>query len=637
MVRFKNFFSVLLFLLCCSLIFSSEVRLADVRPIMDEMLMLHVEHKQLSPLLMRRSFKNYIQQFDSGKMYLTSQDLRSFYEGIEETSAEAYLQYQKENFTAYRDLNRLIQKSIVRARSLRKKVQSRLIANPGSCPDTIAAYSAEALNEEELEERISRQMCRLLWEEKKFHQLDEWTEAQREQIFKLWEKRFEQKENTYLQDKNDHFFAQHIIKALAKSLDAHTVFFTQEEALEMRAALEKQFEGVGVVLRESIYGVMIADLLAGGPAHRSGQIAKGDLLVQLDGISLQGIDYDRVLELMKNQRPEATIFRLRRKLSQAEYSEFEVSLKKEKIALVKDRVQYVSEPFADGIIGKIRLPSFYEGSENSSAEKDLRDALKELKAQGNLKALVLDLRDNSGGFLTQAVKVAGLFITKGVIVVSKYAQGQMRYLREIDGRVYFEGPLVILTSKTSASAAEIVAQALQDYGTAVIVGDERTYGKGTIQYQTVTEEGAKVYYKVTVGRYYTPSGKSTQIEGVKADLIVPTKASFYHVGERFLEYPLPADQIAAAFNDPLTDISPLDKLWFQKHYLPYLQRPQVKWQKKLPILAKNSKFRLDRNKDFNLFLKSGGIPSKNGPSSWGEEDLQMAEAVSILKDMYQLP
>ena len=246
--------------------------------------------------------------------------------------------------------------------------------------------------------------------------------------------------------------------------------------------------------------------------------------------------------------------------------------------------------------------------------------------------------------MNQAVKIAGLFITRGVIVISKYSQGETKYLRDIDGRIYFDGPLVILTSKGSASAAEIVAAALQDYGTAIIVGDESTYGKGTIQFQTVTDDGAKAFFKVTVGRYYTVSGRTPQIDGVKADLHLPSELAPFNIGERYLEYPLPNDRIAAAYVDPLSDVEERNRAWFQKNYLPNLQEPQTIWQKWMSQLARNSALRLGRDKNFNLFLQNQeryqglSIRTYSRPAnpSWGQDDLQMAEAVNILKDMIQL-
>ncbi|MEI8329470.1 MAG: S41 family peptidase, partial [Chlamydiia bacterium] len=187
-------------------------------------------------------------------------------------------------------------------------------------------------------------------------------------------------------------------------------------------------------------------------------------------------------------------------------------------------------------------------------------------------------------------------------------------------------------------------QALQDYGVAVVVGDERTYGKGTIQYQTVTDQQARNFFKVTVGRYYTVSGRSTQIEGVKADIVVPTDYAPYNIGERYLAYPLKNDQVAPAYIDPLYDVDPKNKLWFQKNYLPNVQKKLSTWTKMMPKLKENSAARLSKNKSFSLFLsKINGNASQDSLVSAGvveEEgvvgDLQLEEAVNIVKDMIML-
>ena len=255
-----------------------------------------------------------------------------------------------------------------------------------------------------------------------------------------------------------------------------------------------------------------------------------------------------------------------------------------------------------------------------------------MKKQGKVYGLVFDMRDNLGGFLSQAVKVSGIFMTSGVVVISKYAQGEIQYLRNVDPRLYYDGPLVILTSKMSASASEIVAQALQDYGIGLVVGDPRTYGKGSIQYQTITDPSASSYFKVTVGRYYTVSGRSTQIEGVQADIHVPTAYAPYNIGERYLEYALKNDQIAPAYNDPLSDVQGATKLWFQKNYLPFLQKKQSQWVQMLPTLKKSSQHRISNNPNFQLFLKN----MEDASLDIGMNDLQMQEAVSIVKDMISL-
>jgi carboxyl-terminal processing protease len=184
----------------------------------------------------------------------------------------------------------------------------------------------------------------------------------------------------------------------------------------------------------------------------------------------------------------------------------------------------------------------------------------------------------------------------------------------------------------SASASEIVAQALQDYGIGLVVGDSRTYGKGSIQYQTITDPSASSYFKVTVGRYYTVSGRSTQIEGVQADIHVPTAYAPYNIGERYLEYALKNDQIAPAYNDLLSDVQGATKQWFQKNYLPFLQKKQSQWVQMLPTLKKSSQHRIANNPNFQLFLKN----MEDASIDIGMNDLQMQEAVSIVKDMISL-
>lgn len=295
-----------------------------------------------------------------------------------------------------------------------------------------------------------------------------------------------------------------------------------------------------------------------------------------------------------------------------------------------EEIKVTSEKFGNGIIASIKLDAFYQNDKGVSSEEDVKQALDKLESE-NLRGLILDLRDNRGGFLTQAVKVAGLFITDGVIVISKYSSGEEKIYRDTDGKAYYKGPLIILVSKLTASAAEIVAQSLQDYGVALIVGDEHTYGKGTIQTQTVTDGGdASSYFKVTVGKYYTVSGKTPQIQGVQADIVVPGPLSFVQVGEVFLKDTLPSDQIAPEYNDTLSDVDPELKPWYMKYYLPNLQPRENEWVHFRDKLKAASGYRLQHNVDYQAFLKQE--PSAFQPG----DDLQQKEAFNILKDMIYL-
>ncbi|KAG6559120.1 Tail-specific protease [Candidatus Rhabdochlamydia oedothoracis] len=648
---FKNFLISLLGLVLVSgntgTFKKPSIAVFSIRNNMEEMLRYHVEHKEFNELLAKRSLRIYIEQFDNNKNYLLFDEIDAYLNPSHELLTQMVEQYKQGYFTVFQELNNIIKNAIKRERAYRVLIQKELIKT-GEEFTNHKAHSDYPRSKDELQARIKSHLQKIIAFERKQNPNRKFDGAYIQKVFALWEKRLSRLENAYLDvdaqgkklTKNvlEEQMSMHVLKAMAKSLDAHTCYFSPKEAIEMRTCLEKQFEGIGVVLTESVEGVVISDLVKGGPAYRTGKIMPGDVLISIDGKSTSQLSYEQVLDSLQNGSKRKIELELKRIQDKQETSYF-VALQKEKIIMEQDRLKYAFEPFGDGIIGKLTLPSFYESKDSSSCEADIRSALRELKKQGKLHGLVLDLRDNSGGFLTQAVKVAGLFISNGVIVVSKYAQEEIQYLRELDGRNYYDGPLVILTSKLSASAAEIVAQALQDYGVALVIGDERTYGKGTIQFQTVTREKAPSFFKVTVGRYYTVSGASTQIEGVKANIVVPTRYFIYDVGERFLQYPLKCDRIPSVYADPLVDINPQQINWFQKHYLPNLQKKVSIWNQMESLLTINSSQRLSRDKNFSLFLdikkqeKEGKQNALTANRNWGIEDLQMSEALNILKDM----
>lgn len=598
----------------------SQLRLSDVRNTMEEIFSYHVEAKEISSVLVKRSFKNFIDQFDSQKIYLTEKEIRPFLELTSAQIESIVNHYYGDEYPEFTLLSRTLGQAMERSRKWRQELYSdflaqgdALVVDFSDTPGTLTKTAAL------LKKRLRYQLVSLFKLENKNKDSHFWTAERRQKVCALYEKRLVAFESTYAG--NEHELALHILKAMARGLDAHTAYFSPLEAKEMRSSLEKQFEGVGIVLREGLDGIEITDLVTNGPAARSGKIAPGDLLVEIDGKLLEGASFREVLDALQGHGQKEMQLGFKRAGDL-----FSVELKREKILMEDERLLYTYEPFADGIIGKLTLPSFYESAQAPSCEADLRTALRELKKQGKVLGLVLDMRGNLGGFLNQAVKVAGLFMTSGVVVISKYAEGEIQYLRNLDPRLYYSGPLVILTSKMSASAAEIVAQALQDYGVGLVVGDERTYGKGTIQYQTVTDSGAEAFFKVTVGRYYTVSGKSTQIEGVKADIHVPTTYAPYNIGERYLDYPLKNDQVAPAYADRLLDVPMHNRNWFAKNYLPYLQKKESQWFQMLATLKANSSYRLEHDPNFKAFLKK----------MESEADLQMEEAVHILHDMNKL-
>lgn len=616
-----------------------DLKYTSIKPNMDLIFHYHVENRSFSPLVVKRSFKIYIEQFDSDKIYLLKDEVNRFLNFSDEGLQKVIKNYSKEKYDDYILLNTYIERSIERQRRIRTEVFKELLAGNKPMIEEKGVVSDYARNEAELKERLFTKFYRILYSrEKKGGEalsLDKKTK-----ILALFDKKLIRHESfyytlgengeIYTQEKIEHYTCLHILKAMTKSLDSHSSYYSYDEAADLKAALKKEIHGIGIVLKENEEGVYIFDMLQGGPAMQTKKIQVGDYLVAIDGKNVQDCCFEEVLSYLRGDEGSAVELTLKREAAPSVV----VEVKREKIVLNEERLTYSLEPHLNGYIAKIVLPGFYDNGDGISSEKDLRDAIKEIKSKGKLHGLVIDLRENSGGFLTQAVKVAGLFITKGIVVISKYSDGEIRYMRDLDGRLYYDGPLVLLTSKASASAAEIVAQALQDYGVAVIVGDERTYGKGSMQYQTVTEDHPSAYFKVTVGRYYTISGRSPQIEGVKADIIVETIFSPYNIGERYLEYPISRDQL---FLEESSD----DKgsRSFQKKYMPILQSHETSWKKMIPILKANSEKRLLKDKNYQAFLRRIHGQSKDGLRqnlNFGVDDLQLKESVNIVKDMIYL-
>lgn len=620
----------------------------NVKQVMNELFDYHIDQKEMNGQIMERALKIYIKQFDPSKSYLLHEEVVLYLNPSDQNLRKMVTDYEKDRFTTFFALNQKIQQSIERARGWRTAWEQnphRLIADAKKIKEDKAGKSTKfALTLDDLQRRHYRKFLEFI--ALHLQEIKDDDPNMYVKVIALCERQLVHSENDYLGIDSDnrslgaaeqeHLIVQRILKALANGLDSHTVYFSPDEAYAMKVQLEKGMCGIGVVLREGIEGIIIQDLINGGPAERSGKLHKGDVIVEVDGVSVRSSSFQKVLEQMKGEEGTQITLRVVRNDTAGDPT-CQVRLMRSKIVLADQRVDVESEPFGDGIIGKITLHSFYEGDDGVSSEKDLKQAIENLRKEGPLYGLVLDMRDNTGGFLTQSVKVTGLFISSGVVVISKYSDQSMKYYRTLNEKRFYDGPLVVLISRGSASATEIVAQSLKDYGVAVVVGDTQTYGKGTIQHQTITNSKNPSFFKVTVGKYYSVSGKSTQIDGVKADIVVPTALNFDEIGEAYLDNPLPADKVEPAYHDSLADIDGMARKWFQKYYLPVLQRQEKCWEKMIPQLRANSKERLETSRNFQIFLTQIKEEIKpKGKLSYGHNDLQMDEAVNIVKDMVLL-
>jgi carboxyl-terminal processing protease len=533
-------------------------------------------------------------------------------------------QYHEGNFAAYESLNRVIQKSIERARQIRSK---GVISNASPLEEKTRPFAKTA---NELSQRIKKHAGAYFSLKK-----EQDSSLSEKLLVKEYEDQMRDVEDTYLfkdpqgnplpQQEKENLFALHLLKSFASSLDSHTRVYNPDEAYQMKMRLERGFYGVGLILEKREGHIVVTKVVPGSPAQKSGKIKVNDKLIKVNDLQVLPDSVDQALQELGDSGKMGVTLRLEKE----DGTQIELSLQKEPIAIDEDRVSTSTFPYGNGIIGVIGLNSFYQGENGITSERDVKQAIRDLQQKGNLKGLILDLRENSGGFLMQAVKVAGLFMTNGVVVVSKYADGKERVYRDMDGKVYFQGPMIVLTSKATASAAEIVAQSLQDWGVALVVGDSHTYGKGTIQSQTVTDESSSSFFKVTVGKYYTVSGKTPQQTGVFADIVVPSKYAFEEIGEAYLELAMNGDQIQETFDDDLKDIDPSLKQWYMRYYKPTLQRQEAQWRSFLEPLKLASEERLAKNWDYQNFIK-------NHDSKSSVEELQLQEALYVLEDMIDI-
>lgn len=606
----------------------------DVRSTVDRLIEYHVDTKQISADILARSLKDYTKAFDPHHVYLLEQEVSSILSSGD-IKKRLLKNYQTDDVSVYQTLNHQIQESIERARQWRKE----WIAQPTQLVQEATLHAIEKRSTQHpttlQEAKIKQRALLLSYLSMYLADNHQNYKGREEALVRLCVRQLESHENPYLgfddcgqlmsQEEDAHHFHIRIIKSIAHSLDAHTAYFSRDEALAMRVQLEKGMCGIGVVLKEDVDGVVVKEIVPGGPAEKSGKLCVNDIIYIVDGENIENLSFRKILDLLRGEQGSTVNLGIRR-----EHEKKTVQLKREKILLEDRRVNITYEPYGDGIIGKITLYSFYEGDNHVSSENDLKKAIEQLQDK-NLLGLVLDIRENTGGFLSQAIKVSGLFMTNGVVVVSRYADGSTKRYRTIAPKRFYDGPLVVLTSKSSASAAEIVAQTLQDYGIALIVGDEQTYGKGTIQHQTITSDNQSDFFKVTIGRYYSPSGTSTQLQGVKSDILVCSRYAEETLGERFLENPLPADQCQNVLDDNLSDLNQHVRPWFQKYYLPNLQKQEHIWRNMLPQLVANSKQRLEKNSNYQAFIKDLKHPSES--HAFGSNDLQLEESVNIIKDM----
>jgi carboxyl-terminal processing protease len=367
---------------------------------------------------------------------------------------------------------------------------------------------------------------------------------------------------------DDQAILETYLNALAHVYDPHSDYMGHEEMQSFGALMNLSLVGIGASLQSDDGYCKIREIVPGGPAARSSQLKVGDRIVgvaQENGEMTDLIDMPlpQAVELIRGKKGTTVRLTIIPAGAADEATRKTVSIVRDEIKLEDQqaKARIIDLPGEKGgthRIGVIDLPGFYgtaAGSSGPSATKDVARLLKKLK-QEDVTGIVLDIRRNGGGSLEEAINLTGLFIPSGPIVQVRGPNGRVEVGSDDDGATLYDGPLIVLTSRFSASASEILAGALQDYGRALIVGDSSTFGKGTVQTilplaQIMQREGFTPgedpgALKTTISKFYRPSGKSTQIEGVKSDIVLPSLTDLPEISESEMKNPLPWDTIPSA-------------------------------------------------------------------------------------------
>jgi len=422
-----------------------------------------------------------------------------------------------------------------------------------------------------------------------------------EEIEEVLSKRYHRNLHFFQEMDHDDVFELYIT-SLARVYDPHTDYMGKSQLEQFSISMNLALFGIGAQLQLDEDGFCkVLRLMPGGPAIKSKKIKEGDLIVAVAQsnaapVDVVGMNLNKTVQYIRGQK--GTEVRLT--LESPDTGERRiVSLVRDEIPLEDQQakakiIDLPGEGDVTNRLGIIDLPSFYASMETLSSRgkseprftsEDVAALIKKMK-QEQVEGIILDLRRNGGGSLEEAVKLTGLFIKEGPVVQVKGPRGDPIVDADQNPAVLWDGPLVVLTSRFSASASEIVAAALQDYGRALVVGDSSTHGKGTVQslnqlkpylrmagLDTTNEPGALKY---TIRKFYRASGASTQFKGVTPDLVLPSVLNHSEdIGEASLDYALPWDTIESAEYDKLNRIAP------------YLQE-----------LKKHSDERIAKSKDF---------------------------------------
>lgn len=517
----------------------------------------HMTKHPIDDVISARTFDSYLETLDPMKVYFTQQDIdefRKFRTELDDLLKNGDVKFALETFQRFQD--RVEQRVALIDELLKGDFDFTLDEEMVSDRDA-ATYAA---SDEEVRER---------WRQRIKYDLLTQTVVEKQSMEDA-RKKLEKRYHAYLkrmhQLNNDDILEMYLT-SFTTSFDPHTTYMSAPSKTNFDISLTLQLEGIGASLSNVDGDSVIARIVPGGAADKDGRLKVQDRVLGVaqgtegDFVDTAEMKLDDVVAMIRGK--SGTIVRLK-VLTEGETEAKVIDITRARVELTDEEAKadvFKAGTKADGspyLIGVIDLPSFYmdmagarQGNPNyKSCTRDVIAIIDDFKKQ-KVDAVVMDLRRNGGGSLTEAISLTGLFIDKGPVVQVKSMGGDVTAYDDTEAGMAWEGPLVVLTSKLSASASEIFAGAIQDYGRGLIVGDPTTHGKGTVQNLFDLQQeilgnngGPKLGgLKLTISQFYRPGGDSTQLRGVVADIALPSVVAHMDIGEADLDYAMKFDHV----------------------------------------------------------------------------------------------
>ncbi|HQV21670.1 MAG: carboxy terminal-processing peptidase [Moraxellaceae bacterium] len=520
---------------------------------------LHYEHKKLNDAFSSQVLDRYLKDLDSSRAYFLASDIKEFEEYRYQFDDDLVKGDVSRAFAIYtRFQQRFNQRSDYILKELKKGVDNFDFSKDDTLE--VKRDNAPWAND-------SKELDKLWHKRLKSAVLSLRLSGKKDsEIIKLLTKRYETQRNNMNRNKPDDVF-QGFMNAYTETYDPHTEYFSPRTSENFNINMSLSLEGIGAVLQAEDEYTKIVRLVPAGPAEKSKLLKPGDRIVGVaqgndDFVDVIGWRIDEVVDLIRGPKNSTVRLQVLPASAVDENQTKVISIVRQTIKLeeqaAQKRVLTLTRDNKPYKVGVIKLPTFYAdfaamqaGDPNyRSTTRDVARLLEELKNE-KIDGLVVDLRNNGGGSLTEANSLIGLFIETGPTVQVKNANNEVELMGDPDSAVAYDGPLVVMTNRLSASAAEIFAGAIQDYGRGLVVGST-TFGKGTVQSLRPLNHGE---LKLTEAKFYRISGASTQHKGVDADINFPNIFSSSDIGESSLENALAWDTIPPARYLPYSGFS----------------------------------------------------------------------------------